>query len=298
MVGSTSLSHLLHSTSTLPIEHLQGYDSKHAQTFEVKSTGDGFIKVQAAQDEQAAGHNETGIPPVGLPSDLVEQLVNRFFEGPASRFPIISRTDFLHASYLNPLLLYTICGVAALAHEVPAHVLRSVKQLIAHSLKDEETMNRSSLQTIQGLLLYSYAFELERGAAGSRTWFCLGHAVRMAQDIGLHRETPGTSLYDLEQRRRIWAGCIVVDRWMSASYGLPMMIDLADCDRLYPSIHDHPPGADPESIDTTQKPYLINHWMLSLSIILGKVIKLLYSAAGIMHVTDQQLEEVQAELDQ
>lgn len=59
-----------------------------------------------------------------------------------------------------------------------------------------------------------------------------------------------------------------------------MMIDLADCDRLFPSIHEHHPGADDAAVlDTSSKPYLVNHWMLSLTIILGKVIKLLYSAS-------------------
>jgi hypothetical protein len=76
-----------------------------------------------------------------------------------------------------------------------------------------------------------------------------------------------------------------------------MMIDLADCDRLYPSIHDHQPYMESSAVDTTQKPYLLNHWMLSLSIILGKVLKLLYSATGILYVTDQQLEDVQNELN-
>lgn len=219
MVGATSLSHLLHSTSTLPVEHLQQYDSKYCQSFEVKSTGDGFIQVAnnpKAPFDSSSGYNNGLEPPVGLPAELVEQLVNRYFETTAVRFPVVTRTDFLAATTLSPLLLYTICGVAALAHDIPSHVLRTVKILIAHALKDDEAMNRSSLQTIQGLLLYSYAFELERGAAASRTWFCLGLAVRMAQDIGLHRETAGSSNYDLEQRRRIWGGCIIVDRWMSA----------------------------------------------------------------------------------
>lgn len=303
MIGSTSLTHLLHSTATLPVEQLHNYDNKHALSISAQSgTGDGFIRIKVADPNDEPGENGKAgyihhIPaPPGLQPEVVEALVNKYFEGPSARFPIISRTDFLAATSLSPLLLYTICGVAALSHEIPPSVLRTVKQLIAHAMRDDEAMNRSSLQTIQGLLLYSYAFELERATAGSRTWFCLGLAVRMAQDIGLHREQAGSSLYDLEQRRRIWAGCIIVDRWVSASYGLPMMIDLADCDRLYPSIHDHPPEALPVPVDTTQKPFLLNHWHLSLTIILGRVLKLLYSATGIVHVTDQQLEEVHKEL--
>lgn len=84
---------------------------------------------------------------------------------------------------------------------------------------------------------------------------------------------------------------------LGCSYGLPMMIDLSDCDRLYPSIHDHPVDDDLQVVDTSKKPYLLNHWMLSLSIILGKVLRLLYSATGILYVTDQQLEDVQGELN-
>lgn len=102
------------------------------------------------------------------------------------------------------------------------------------------------------------------------------------------------------------------------SYGLPMMIDLADCDRLFPSIHDHTLSSESEGIQNVKPPYIVHHWMLSLTIILGKVIKLLYSAskpfynadnfkfryhlanwvvlAGVLNVTDQQLEDVQAEL--
>lgn len=82
------------------------------------------------------------------------------------------------------------------------------------------------------------------------------------------------------------------------SYGLPCMISLEDCDRLYPSVHDTAPGDDADAVDTSKKPYLANHSMLSLTILLGKVMKLLYSATGILNVTDQQLEQVELELDQ
>ena len=76
------------------------------------------------------------------------------------------------------------------------------------------------------------------------------------------------------------------------------MISLEDCDRLYPSVHDTAPGDDADAVDTSKKPYLANHSMLSLTIPLGKVMKLLYSATGILNVTDQQLEQVELELDQ
>jgi hypothetical protein len=79
---------------------------------------------------------------------------------------------------------------------------------------------------------------------------------------------------------------LIIDNFEYRSYGLPMMIDLADCDRLFPSIHEHHPSADPVYADSSATPYLLNHWMLSLTIILGKVIKLLYSAGMARGILD------------
>lgn len=67
-------------------------------------------------------------------------------------------------------------------------------------------------------------------------------------------------------------------RSLMDSYGLPMMIDLADCDRNFPSIYDYVPGVAAEDANKAQKPFLMNHWSLSLAILLGRVLKLLYSA--------------------
>lgn len=52
------------------------------------------------------------------------------------------------------------------------------------------------------------------------------------QDLGLHRKL-GTEKGEqseadhVELRRRVWGGCLIADRWISAIYGQPMMIDLA-----------------------------------------------------------------------
>lgn len=43
-------------------------------------------------------------------------------------------------------------------------------------------------------------------------------AIRMAQNLGLHRESVATSedpeeMRRIELRRRVWAMCVIVDRW-------------------------------------------------------------------------------------
>lgn len=53
-----------------------------------------------------------------------------------------------------------------------------------------------------------------------------------------------------------------------------MMIDLADCDCLLPSIYDIRPNLE---LDMEQRPYLFNSALISLSILLGRILKLVYS---------------------
>ena len=56
-----------------------------------------------------------------------------------------------------------------------------------------------------------------------------------------------------------------------------MMIDLNDCDRLFPSIYEFQPGQSAEDVNTTEAPFLENTSMIELSIQLGHILKLLYS---------------------
>jgi len=67
-------------------------------------------------------------------------------------------------------------------------------------------------------------------------WMYTGSAIRMAQSLGLHRDTQGLvssgliSEEDWVTRQHIWAGCIIADRHLSVLLGRPPMIDATDCD--------------------------------------------------------------------
>lgn len=54
-----------------------------------------------------------------------------------------------------------------------------------------------------------------------------------------------------------------------------MMIDLADCDCLLPSVFDIRPNSG--QFDSERRPYLFNSALISLSILLGRITKLVYS---------------------
>ena len=59
------------------------------------------------------------------------------------------------------------------------------------------------------ILISLFLTEANERSAG---WIALGHAIRVAQEIGLHRETISGSPEEDEKRRRIWWSIYVSDR--------------------------------------------------------------------------------------
>ena len=90
-------------------------------------------------------------------------------------------------------------------------------------LDNIHTQSRPS--TVQALLLLGYR-EVGIGAM-AQAWLYIGMAVRMAQDLGLHKNADkwsgvGKVLFtdaELQERRRIWYGCVVMDKYISAYIG-------------------------------------------------------------------------------
>lgn len=77
MQGPTSISHLMHSTSTFPVERMGPVDSKYAQTLTVGETGDGYIKV--VSDGDGGGSAEGGPAIQGIEGSTAEKLLNYYF---------------------------------------------------------------------------------------------------------------------------------------------------------------------------------------------------------------------------
>lgn len=74
----------------------------------------------------------------------------------------------------------------------------------------------------------------------SASWTWLGSTVRIAQDIGLHRESGPWGVLENEVRRRVWWGIYAWDRLLSVELGRVLLIDDADCDINLPCpVDDH-----------------------------------------------------------
>lgn len=52
----------------------------------------------------------------------------------------------------------------------------------------------------------------------SAAWTTLGNAIRIAQDLGLHKEIGSTSPVEEELRRRLWWCLYITDRWVHDSH--------------------------------------------------------------------------------
>ncbi|KAK7469014.1 hypothetical protein VKT23_003510 [Stygiomarasmius scandens] len=110
----------------------------------------------------------------------------------------------------------------------------------------DRVYTNSRPSTCQALLLMGYR-EIGIGAM-AQAWTYVGMAIRMAQDLGMHRCADrwaraglGGRLFgdhELQERRRIWYTCVIMDKYVSAYIGRPLMIFERDFDTMLPSADD------------------------------------------------------------
>jgi hypothetical protein len=100
------------------------------------------------------------------------------------------------------------------------------------------------IPSVQAMILLGYR-EIGLGAMAS-AWFFIGHAIRAAQDIGLHRSVAkwqgeASSMFSpLEKqiRSRVWYCCVRLDKYASTYIGRPMAIHERDYDTPLPDIDE------------------------------------------------------------
>ncbi|KAI6041549.1 fungal-specific transcription factor domain-containing protein [Pisolithus marmoratus] len=119
--------------------------------------------------------------------------------------------------------------------------------------------------TVLALLLLGYR-ELGIGAM-AQAWMYTGMAVRMAQDLGMHRSADGWaranigklfSDCELQERRRIWWGCVVLDAYISTYIGRPLAIVGKDYNTQLPST-DESEEMEPWATHTSVPPDINGH---------------------------------------
>ncbi|KIW16440.1 hypothetical protein PV08_06492 [Exophiala spinifera] len=176
------------------------------------------------------------------PRDHGLRLLELFFSDSGMLFPYIHQEELL-ASYQSafmqrPLsisstftcLLNAIFAMATyhsvrddLDHRdalVESDVFYSRAKLLASKLD----LEHANIQTVQALLLmHQYCLATQRSA---QIWTSHAVTIRVAMQLGLHSASRlGTfSPLEAEVRKRIWFGCIILDRTLSTTFGRPPAI--------------------------------------------------------------------------
>ena len=167
------------------------------------------------------------------PRAEADALVEGYFHGVHTHYPYIHRSTFMQ-KYLQ---IWEPGPFSVACDRVFHCLLNAVFSLGAHfssSIDPHERVTTSgiyhdrltrlltfdllghgSLELIQTLLLM--AQYLQSTDMSGLCWNIVGIAVRMAQSIGLHLDSSGfrkrrMSQVDVEMRRRVWGGCVTLDR--------------------------------------------------------------------------------------
>ncbi|KAF9930487.1 hypothetical protein FBU30_000381, partial [Linnemannia zychae] len=254
------------------------------------------------------------------PRDLADHLIDTYFAYVHPNMPIVHKPTFMRLyrssdPFIRPpgVLLNAMFAIASRFSAHPEIVGQDpeafgdeyfdrAKRLIDF---EYELPRQSSIQAL--LLMVIYRFTSAK--SGGRVWVMLGMATRMAQDLGMHRNSARWHLPPLETeiRKRLWWACFAMDRWASACLGRPVAIDDKDCDVGYPSVIEQD-WADPDCDEASaaveseklkaESSCILQYFVESvkLSQILGQILARVYSANTRNHGPGQASSTV-AELD-
>ena len=174
------MTHLLHSTATVPSRLYQNYDLRYHHTWEVSKTGDGFIQV--LEPNQDDSHSLTKPVDSRVERDVIEKLVNLYFTEVSPLLPVLTQSEFILHTSPPPILLYSICLVAAARRDVPQTVFESLRVAVNSIIKSEDVLSTPSLVNVQSLLILCQCADCHSQFvpnALSALWIRLGTAIRM-----------------------------------------------------------------------------------------------------------------------
>ncbi|KAF1803215.1 fungal-specific transcription factor domain-containing protein [Mucor lusitanicus] len=180
-----------------------------------------------------------------ITQEFVDYLVHMYFTRIHNYCPVINKVQFLEQYYYHSpsppdrYLLFAIAfiGITIFKTDITNakvfHLSNQQLDEIEESLKNKAhklmsiVYKRSMISTVQALMLLSmFVGHGENDDEDTSHWFITGMAIRMAQDLGLHRDCSKWLIpdYEIELRKRIWYGAYLMDRWVAAELGRPISI--------------------------------------------------------------------------
>lgn len=142
-----------------------------------------------------------------------------------------------------------------------------------------DILEEGNLKVVQALLLMGQYLQCTK--MPGRCWIVVGLAIRLAQGLGLHLDRIEKNQLERELHKRLWGGCIILDRVISMAYGRPFMIPVTR-DLILPSSIDdelltsapQPPAVQPEE-KPSQMAFFVH--TLQLYEVMGDILTTVYS---------------------
>ncbi|KAB2575822.1 hypothetical protein BFW01_g2776 [Lasiodiplodia theobromae] len=190
-----------------------------------------------------------------IPKDVTERLVRNYVERISPLYPYFDRQE-LWARYNRVANAQQHGDNSASQHDIfvvammiaisimtskfsdSAKIALSSERIFQHALSHSDTLYESSFRSLQGtLLLIQYSYLMPRAAS---LWDIVGLAMRMALELGLHRdpdELPGHSLTEaeMELRRCVFWVLYIFDRSICATSHRRLGIADESISTKYPS---------------------------------------------------------------
>ncbi|KAJ5826184.1 hypothetical protein N7474_003322 [Penicillium riverlandense] len=170
----------------------------------------------------------TSLPPQGK----IDGLVDIYFKNLYHRAPIVDRKDLL-AGKSSVLLLQSLCligtllrhpGIESTLEESERYYCKVKALLYVNHEKDHHTV----LKCLCFLLFRNYTPPTVVSLDCS--WHWMGMAVRLAQQMGLHREPTYANLQNSGNARRIMWFLFVEDKLQTACFGRPSTVGSLEFD--------------------------------------------------------------------
>ncbi|KAI8802203.1 fungal-specific transcription factor domain-containing protein [Cladochytrium replicatum] len=226
------------STPTTSGSGMTDFDGKHP--------GFGIDDASPPISSADFGADVSSSSPV-LPQEVLDDLITLFYEYCDPFFPLLNQRNFRKKIQTHsPLLLNAIYALSARFSTHPLVLTKpdqpfasgDVFYMRARELVDHY-MDSPSQSTVTALvLLATYAAGSGRGSAA---WMYSGMAIRMAQELKLNVEPEfeesssnrhRSDSLEMEERRRLWWCCYILDRYAGAAADRSMIINEKDC-RVY-----------------------------------------------------------------
>ncbi|KLO88098.1 transcriptional activator acu-15 [Fusarium fujikuroi] len=218
------------------------------QTKDSSNPEQGFDSYEQDGGVSTTNNESNGHTLLPAPVDTRE-LVEVYFSTIHIAYPFIPQSPFMANlareggipnNATDLAILYVICAIGSYYTSFPG---RDAVSQTRHECYFQRAMaltaatsGHHSIQQVTLLLVQ--CFYLLTVSKTDSCWTTLGQAVRIAQSIGLHVESPSPksrSATVLEHRRRIWHSIYVLDRLLSLQLGRPPAIHDQDCNVALPS---------------------------------------------------------------